>query len=63
MIELKDLFYGTPVIDENEQKFIFINHCFCSNNSNPDLTFSDQDGNLIGKKLTEIQEKGWKILA
>lgn len=59
-IKLSDLYFGTILVDEKGVEFYFINHCFCKNNFDPDLTIRTKDGVDFEKKLSEIQS--WKIL-
>jgi len=59
-MELKDLFFGTKISDEEGNEYNFLNHCFCKDNVDPEITISDKNGKNIEKKLSEVQK--WKII-
>ena len=59
-MKLSELFFGTIITDEKGNNYRFLNHCFCKDNVDPEITIVDKDGNNIDKRLSEVQT--WKIL-
>lgn len=59
MIKLSELYFGTVISNEQGEEFFFINHCFCKNNDDPDITIKSKEGINTEMRLSEIQT--WKI--